>query len=40
LFGEEHKRFFNPIVRVVNDTAVTDKEEKLKQAIVKGLYDF
>jgi len=40
LFGEEHKRFFNPIVRVVNDTAVTDKEDKIKQAIVQGLYQY
>lgn len=40
LFGEEHKRFFNPIVRVVNDTAITEKEEQTKQAIVQSLMQY
>jgi len=40
LFGEEHKRFFNPIVRVVNDSAVTEKEEQLKEAIINSLYEY
>lgn len=40
LFGEEHKRFFNPIVRVVNDTAITEKEEQTKQTIVQALFQY
>ena len=40
LFGEEHKRFFNPIVRVVNETAITEKEEQVKQAIVQALMQY
>ena len=40
LFGEEHKRFFNPIVRVVNDTAITEKEEQTKQTIVQALFEY
>lgn len=40
LFGEEHKRFFNPIVRVVNDTAITEKEEQTKQTIVQALMQY
>jgi hypothetical protein len=40
LFGEEHKRFFNPIVRVVNETAITEKEEQVKQTIVQALMQY
>lgn len=40
LFGEEHKRFFNPIVRVVNETAITEKEEQIKQTIVQALMQY
>jgi hypothetical protein len=40
LFGEEHKRFFNPIVRAVNDTAVREKEETAKQAVLQQLLQF
>lgn len=40
LFGEEHSRFFNPIIRVVNDTAVTEKEEQTKQTIVQALFQY
>jgi hypothetical protein len=40
LFGEEHKRFFNPVVRVVNDSAVKDKEDLTKQTILSALQDF
>jgi hypothetical protein len=40
LFGEEHKRFFNPIVRVVNETAITEKEERTKELIVQALFQY
>lgn len=40
LFGEEHKRFFNPIVRVVNETAITEKEERNKEIIVQALFQY
>lgn len=40
LFGEEHKRFFNPIVRVVNDSAVKEKDEQIKQQIVQTLFQY
>ena len=40
LFGEEHKRFFNPVVRVVNDSAVKEKEEMTKEAVLSALQDY
>lgn len=40
LFGEEHKRFFNPIVRVTNETAITEKEERTKETIVQALFQY
>ena len=40
LFGEEHKRFFNPIVRVVNDSAIKEKEEMTKQAVLSALQEY
>lgn len=40
LFGEEHKRFFNPIVRVINDSAVTEKEELVKENILQALAQY
>lgn len=40
LFGEEHKRFFNPIVRVVNDSAIKEKEEITKQTVLQALQEF
>lgn len=40
LFGEEHKRFFNPVVRVVNDSAIKEKEEGTKQTVLQALQEF
>ena len=40
LFSEEHERFFNPIVRVINETAVSEKEENKKNTILQLLNEF
>jgi hypothetical protein len=40
LFGEEHKRFFNPVVRVVNDSAIKEKEEMTKEAVLSALQEY
>jgi len=40
LFGEEHRRFFNPMVRVVNDQAISDKQEQEKSAILQALQEY
>lgn len=40
LFGEEHKRRFNPIVRVTNDSAIVEKEAQLKDAVMQSLMQY
>jgi hypothetical protein len=40
LLGEEAKRFFNPIVVVTNESAINEKEEMRKQAVMQQLMQF
>lgn len=40
LFGEETKKFFNPIIRVINESAVSEKEEASKQNVLRALQEY
>lgn len=40
LLGEEAKRFFNPLVVVVNESAISEKESQRKQLVMQHLMQF